>query len=106
MITAEEARQVSKARKIEIDDWRVKHDLKLIEKAIRLEMRRGHYSVIILEERTACINEESFNTLKNILEINGYTISEKEVYRGYHTSYKVSWEEGKEQVTEVEEFSD
>ena len=68
MITAEEARQVSKARKIEIDDWRVKHDLKLIEKAIRLEMRRGHYSVIILEERTACINEESFNTKKNILE--------------------------------------
>lgn len=28
MITAEEARQVSKTRKIEIDDWRVKHDLK------------------------------------------------------------------------------
>ena len=97
MITAEEARQVSKTRKIEIDDWRVKHDLKLIEKAIRLEMRRGHYSVIILEERMACINEESFDTLKNILESNGYTISERNVYRGgYYTDYKISWEERKE----------
>ena len=93
MITAEEARQVTKTRKIEIDDWRVKHDLKLIEKAIKLEMRRGHYSVIILEERTACINEESFNTLKNILEVNGYTVSEKKAYRGgYYTDYKISWE--------------
>ena len=97
MITAKEACQVSKTRKIEIDDWRVKHDLKLIEKAIKLEMRRGHYSVIILEERMACINEESFNTLKNILEVNGYTISEKKAYRGgYYTVYKISWREGKE----------
>jgi hypothetical protein len=94
MITAEEARQVSKIRKNKIDDWRVKHDLKIIEKAIKYGMRRGYYNVVIPEERMACINEESFNTLKNILEVNGYTIFDREVYRGgYYTSYEISWGE-------------
>lgn len=94
MITAKEARQVSKTRKIEIDDWRVKHDLKVIEKAIKYGMRRGHYNVVIPEGRMACINEESFNTLKNILEANGYSFSERKVYHGgYCIEYKISWKE-------------
>lgn len=94
MITAEEARQVSKIRKNKIDDWRVKHDLKIIEKAIKYGMRRGYYNVVIPEERMASVTEENFNTLKNILEVNGYTISEIETYRGgYYTDYKISWRE-------------
>lgn len=98
MITAKEAREVSKTRKIEIDNWRVKHDLKVIEKAIKYGMRRGHYNVVIPGERMASVTEENFNTLKNILEANGYSFSEREIYHGrYCTEYKINWKEEKDE---------